>query len=268
MRLITERTDPRPIAVVRIALGVAVASNALETSVVLQRVVDGSIRVPVLDWLPAPTGFAVQLCAALGVLAGVALATGFFARGAAIAATALSVWVFLWDQQTYSNHRVLVTLLVAYLVFAESDARWAVRRKFERISSVPWWPQLLIMTQISTCYLFAAVNKINPTFLEGDLFASWLRWPLPEPMYPLMAIAAVATELFLAAALWWRRTRLMAVAVGVMLHASIVIGMAEQTVPLAIFGLTCVSAYVLFLTRPPFSLRSASTTSSADLVTR
>ena len=87
-------------------------------------------------------------------------------------------------------------------------------------------------------------------------------------MYRLMAIAAIATELFLAGAFWWRRTRVIAVIVGVMLHASIVIGMAEQTVPLAIFGLTCISAYGLFLTRPQLSLRSASTTSSADLVTR
>jgi hypothetical protein len=268
MRLITERTDPRPIAIVRIALGVAVVSNALETSVVLQRVVDGRIRVPVLESLPAPTSFAVQLCAALGVLAGVALAVGFFAAPAAIAATALNLWVFLWDQQTYSNHRVLVTLLVAYLVFAESDTRWAVRRRSPQAATVRWWPQLLMMTQISTCYFFAAVNKMNPAFLAGDMFETWLRWPLPDRLYPLMAVATVLTELFLAVGLWLRQTRVIAAAVGVALHVSIVVGMAEQTVPLTAFALACVPVYSLFLTRPSFSLKAAIAPSPADVVVR
>jgi hypothetical protein len=268
MRLITERVDPRPIAIVRIALGMAVISNALEAAVALQRVVDGRIRVPVLVWLPAPTGLAVQLCAALGVLAGVALAVGFFAGTAAVTATALSVWVFLWDQQTYSNHRVLVTLLVAFLVFAQSDARWAVRRRTAPLATVRWWPQLLMMTQLSTCYLFAAANKVNPDFLSGDLFATWLRWPLPDRLYPLLAVGAVLTEFFLAVGLWWRRTRVIAAVVGVALHVSIVAGMAEQTVPLTAFALACLPVYGLFLTRPSFSLEAASTSSPTDVMVR
>jgi hypothetical protein len=60
----------------------------------------------------------------------------------------------------------------------------------------------------------------------------------------------VAAELFLACAFWWRGTRWLAVAVGVALHCSIVIGMAEQTLPLLIFGLTCLSTYWLWFVRP------------------
>ena len=244
------RVDPRPVAVVRIALGIALVSNALETSVLLQRIVDGRIRVPVAELLPAPTGVTVQLFTAAAVLAGVALATGFFAGPAAAAATALNVWSFAWDQQTYSNHRVLVMLLVVYLVFAQSDAVWSVRRRRDAAVTVRWWPQLLLMTQVSACYLFAAINKINPTFIDGDLFITWLRWPLPDFAYPVMATGTVVCELFLAWGFWWRRTRWLAVAVGVALHVSILIGMAEQTVPLFVFGLTCVSTYWLWFTRP------------------
>jgi hypothetical protein len=268
MPLMEMRVGPRPIAVVRIALGLAIVSNALEVSVVLKRLVDGRIRVPVLPWLPAPTEVAVNASAAVAVLAGVALAIGYFAGTAAFVSTVLSAWFFLWDQQTYSNHRVLITLLVAYLVFARSDTAWAARRRAGPEATVPWWPQLLMMTQLSVCYFFAAASKINPDFVGGDLFVTWLRWPLPEFSYPLMAVATILTEFFLAFALWWRRTRLIAAAVGVALHVSIVAGMAEQTVPLTAFALACVPVYGLFLTRPSFSLKAAIAPSPADVVVR
>lgn len=267
MRLMDLRVDPRPIAVVRIGLGLALVSNALESWVILHRV-EERMRIPVVGWMPAPTGSAIDVFVVLAVLAGVAVTVGFFVAGAAAVSTLLGTWVFLWDQQMYSNHRVLITLLVAYLVFAESDTRWALRHRTEGIATVRWWPQLLMMTQLSTCYFFAAVSKINPEFLPGDLFATWLRWPLPDRLYPLVAIGTIVTELFLAFGLWWRRTRVIAAVAGVALHVSIVVGMAEQTVPLTAFALACVPVYGLFLTRPAFSFRSAGSASPADLVAR
>ena len=267
MRLMELRVDPRPIALVRITLGIALVSNALEAWVILHRV-EERMRVPVVDWMPSPTATAIDVFVVLAVVAGVAVAIGYYVAGAAVASTVLGAWVFLWDQQMYSNHRTLVAMLVAYLVFAESDARWALRRRSKSLATVRWWPQLLIMTQLSTCYFFAAASKVNPEFLAGDLFATWLRWPLPDGLYPLLAAGTVATELFLAIGFWWRRTRAIAAVAGVGLHVSIVVAMAEQTVPLIAFALACLPAYALFLTRPDLSLRSARVASSADLVTR
>lgn len=255
MRLTEVRVPPRPIAVVRVALGIAMVSNALEVSVILQRIVDGRIRIPVFAWSPHPTAVAVNVLAILGVIAGVALAIGFFAGPAAFFSASISAWFFLWDQQTYSNHRMLVTVMVTYLVFAQSDTTWAARpRSRVQDSSVPWWPQLLMMSQLSVCYFFAAASKINPEFIDGHLFATWLRWPLPEFGYQPLAIATIVTEFFLAAGLWFRRTRVLAVTIGVCLHASILLGMADQTVPLLAFTLACVPIYGLFLTRPTLDL--------------
>jgi hypothetical protein len=53
----------------------------------------------------------------------------------------------------------------------------------------------------------------------------------------------------------------------VVLHCSIVVGMAEQTVPLFIFGLTCVSTYWLYFMRPtPAPEPPAAVTNRAETV--
>ncbi len=39
---------------------------------------------------------------------------------AAVVSVVLSVTVLLWDEQVYSSHRWLATLLMAYLVFAQA----------------------------------------------------------------------------------------------------------------------------------------------------
>lgn len=256
--------DPRPIALVRIALGVALLINAVETSVLLSHLADGRLPVPVVEWLPAPTHALVSLYLAVAVLGAVAMVAGFMTSQAAVLSTLLSIWVFLWDQQTYSNHRVLVTLLVAYLVFARSDSTWAVSASRRRGQPVPWWPQLLMMTQLSVCYGFAALSKLNPVFLDGSL-GGQLHWALPHAVLQVMAVATVALELTLAIGLWVRKLRTFVALAGASFHASIVVGMVSQTLPLVAFSLACVPAYWLFLTRPdPFG--SAATVPEVPLL--
>lgn len=243
------QVDARPVAVVRIGLGVAVVLNALEVSVILRRVAEGRLRFPVLDWLPAPTSVAVGVYLAVAVVAGAALVVGYRTSVAAALSSALVAWSLLWDQQTYSNHRVLFMLMTAYLVFARSDAVWSVSRRAHR-DLVSWWPQLLMMTQLSACYLFAALSKLNGVYLPGNAFDVWLRVDVPDPLLPFLAIGSIVTELLLAVGLWFGPTRYVAAAAGIGLHLSIVLLMNNDNVVLFAFACACVPAYGLFLTRP------------------
>jgi hypothetical protein len=261
MRVIDVQVDPRPVAFVRIGVGLAVLLNAFEVAAILQRVADGRLRFPVFAWLPAPTAVSLDVYLPVAVLAGVALVVGYHAATAAAVSSALGVVALLWDQQTYSNHRLLVTLLVTFLVFARSDAALSVWRRGPRPAVVPWWPQLLIMTQLSACYLFAALSKVNPLYLDGGPFAAWLWVPLPAALLPVVAVASVLTELFLAVGLWLRTTRYAAAAAGVALHVSIVVGMNHDNVALFAFACACVPVYGLFLTRP--SLRGGGSRTEA-----
>jgi len=235
------------LAIARIGLGLATILNAVEMYALLSKIAGGMIALAVVEWMPKPTVAAVGVYLVLAVAAGLALAVGWHAAGAAALTTVLNVAVFLWDQQTYSSHRLLATLLIAYLIFAKSDAAWSVS---SRGGSVPWWPRLLMMTQLSVCYFFAAASKMTVLFLSGVPLSGWVWVPLPWWMFTLMAVGTVLVELFLAVGLWLRRTRGAAFLLGGTLHLSIVTMMSNQNWALLSFALTCVSLYPLFLVRP------------------
>ena len=85
---------------------------------------------------------------------------------------------------------------------------------------------------LSTVYTFAALSKLQPSWLMGDnlhyLAASrpqsaWLEPFLVQPWLSLAAVAVVATELWLAIGLWFPRTRLPTAVVGVLLHLTLTI---------------------------------------------
>lgn len=253
------RADGRPVALARMLLAVALAWNVLESGIVLSAIAGGRLHYPLLAVVPAPTPFAVTVYVVLGLLAAGYLLLGLGAHIAAAAGALLSGWALLWDQQLYSSHHLFVTLLLIYLAFARSDARWSLHARLRGGRDlVPWWPQLLMLTQVSVLYLFAALSKINPVFLDGGSLQGWMRPGLPEGIFPALAIATIATELFLAVGLWVPRVRWLAAAAGVGLHLSIVVGLADQTLPLVGFALASLSTYGMFLRRPQLGGRRGS----------
>lgn len=264
MRLTDLQGDARPIAVARIGLGIATMMNAAEMFALLSQIATGKLAMPVFPGAPQPSMTAVYVYVVLAVSAGAAITVGWHASRAAVVSTLLSLFVFFWDQQTYSSHRLLATLLVCYLIFASSDAKWSVSR-WER--PVLWWPQLLMMTQLSVCYFFAAVSKMNGAFIYGGPLASWIWVPFPRWLFFLMAVGTIAVEIFLAFGFWFRPSRRLAVILGLLLHGSIVLLMRDQTLPLIAFSLTCLSVYGLFAHCPVVFLGRTAKPSPAPLQT-
>lgn len=243
-------TAAEAVALLRISLGIATILNAWEMHALLSGIADGRFAMPLLDWVPAPSSMSVTVYLVLAVGAGMAITAGYRVPAAASISTILSAGVFLWDQQTYSSHRWLALLLVVYLIAARSDSVWSIGRRRSREPSPgpPTGPRTLVMSQLTVCYAFAALSKINPHFLSGQPLAEWIRWELPLTLTLPLAYATVATELFLAAGFWFRRTRAWAALLGVALHVCIVV-MLEAAMPLFSFTLTCVGAYALFFVR-------------------
>lgn len=238
--------QPEALALARIGLGLATILNAYEMHRLLTGLAEGRLRIPLFEALPAPTHVTVWAVTLLATAAGAALVLGWRPAAAAGLATAVSVWCLVWDQQTYSNHRILALVLVVLLAFARSDRAWAVRPSAGPPSSP--WVQLLMMTQLSVCYLFAGLSKMNPVFPSGYPFDTWLWLDLPHALDMTIALATIATEVFLAVGLWFARTRVVAVVLGLLLHASIVALMSRDNLTLFAFMLTCTSLYPLFHT--------------------
>ncbi|HEY9324277.1 MAG TPA: HTTM domain-containing protein [Agromyces sp.] len=259
MRLTDIRTDPRPVAVARIGIGIATIFNAFEAFEVMQRITAGKLAAPWIAGTPVlSTPFLIVGCL-LAVAAGAAVTIGWFTAPAAIVSVALGAIILIWDQQLYSSHRWFGILLMAYLVFAQSETAWSVKPVRAR-RTVRWWPQLLMMSQLSVLYVFSAISKMNLTFISGAPLSGWV-WPvLPWQAFFVASIVTIVVELVIGIGLWFRASRRVAVLFGVALHLSIVVLMNNETLPLIAFAITCVSLYPLFLTRPdlrPPPLREA-----------
>ena len=249
MRLTELYADPRPVAVARIGLGVAAILMSVEAFGILASIASGRLAAPVFAGVP-PLAIPVLLVVLLfQVLAGAAVIAGWKTELAAVVSVLLSIALLLADQQTYSSHRLLATLLLSYLVFARAGTAWSVRPA-DGMPQVPFWPQLLMMSQLSVVYFFSAISKINPNFASGKPLATWVWIELPWQVYTLAAVMTIAVELVIAIGLWFPATRRLAVALGLGLHLSIVTLMNHDTLALIAFAITCVSLYPLFLTRP------------------
>jgi hypothetical protein len=247
----TVTVDGRPVAFARMLLAVALVITVVESGAYLSRIAIGRMAYPVFEAIAPPSPLAVQVYLVVGLLAAVCLGLGLYAGASAAAGSLTLLWALIWDQQTYSSHHLLLMLLLGYLAFARCDARWGVSSsRHGRDCQVPWWPQLLMLSQISACYLFAALSKVNGVFLSGEPLAGWTWLTLPGWVFVLMAWGTVITELFLAIGLWLPRTRHIAVLAGLVLHVSIVVALSDLTVILLGFALSCIATYWMYLTRP------------------
>jgi hypothetical protein len=223
-------------------VGVAAAMTAVEGWIFVSRIGGDRIAVPVASWWPTPDSVLLVPFSIVAVASGLLLAAGWRAAPVGIVCAVTQAGFLMWDQQTYSSHRVLVLLLAAYLAFARSDSTWAVR---PTALDPPPGPRLLMMTQLSVLYLFAALSKVNLAFLGGGVLRAEVWWPLPTWLYEPLSYLTIAAEIFLAFGLWFRLTRVPATVAGVGLHLSIVT-MLEQPLPLVAFALACVPLYPLF----------------------
>ncbi len=250
------RTAASPPAVARIVIGMAAVVKALYLGlVILPRMGADRIRLPVVEWLPpASVGLTVPVLV-VWIIAAVCFTIGWRTRIAGSVLVATMVAIQLLDEQFYSNHLYLHSLLVLLLTIADSGAMLSFdARKHGSRKTIPAWPIVLCCVQLSVVYGYAAIAKLTPEFLSGGIiYEAWSLHgllPLPEPlrrwevMAPL-AVLAFLSELFLAFAFWLDWLRRLAVIVGIALHGVIILTMGSP-VELSIFAALMFSIYGVF----------------------
>lgn len=255
--LVARDVDPRPLAVLRVVVGANTILCGVEACANLQGILrPGALRLPFAPGLVTPPHEWLAGFMAIWFVAAALLTAGCFTRVAGMLLTCQLGYVLLLDEQTYSNHLYLLLLEVVFLVLGNAGAIWSVDAWRRGPSTCPAWPVTLWKLQISIVYFFAALAKLNPTFLSGEMLANY--WPTsgwlgfladlrtPQVLQP-MAWASVATEFFLAGALWLPAFRRLAVVVGVGLHFGMILLVSQKDpTGIIVFALATVPPYLLF----------------------
>lgn len=178
----------------------------------------GRLPYPMLGWVPVPPrGVLVGLVALCG-MAGAAAALGIAQRALLGVAAGGMLWLGALDAAAYLNHEVLLVTLAALLAILPAGRR------------VPRWAVLAPRVLVGSVYLWAAVAKLDASWLAGRPLHLWLAThadlQLVGPLLvrpqvaPVLAWTGLAFDLLVVPALAWRRTRVAALVVVVLFHAA------------------------------------------------
>lgn len=257
-----ERIDAPDLAWARIGVGLAALGGCVHATLMFDRAITpGVLRVPVVDWLPAPSSMLVLVVGALWLAAAGGFAAGFRTRMSGTVLAATMGFTMMLDLQFYSNHLYLLALLVVLLTAANAGGYRSFDSGAGRApSSSPVWGVFLLRAQVSIVYVFAALSTVKLAYAsDAILMASFRRtgalaipdgWLTPD-LVGALAVATIFVGLWLAIALWSPRRLRAATLIGAAYHAALV-ALAVDGLALAIYGLAMLSAYAAFFV--PLSL--------------
>ncbi|MFQ5890180.1 MAG: HTTM domain-containing protein [Gemmatimonadota bacterium] len=248
------RVDPRPLGRVRLIIGGLAVARGVEAFRILRLThAPDALHLPLIAWLPELDPDLIPALIGVWLVSGLLFTIGWRVRLSGPVLLAAIGSTLLLDQRTYSNHLYLLWLLVLLLTVGNAGAAAAAGRRRGDVT-VPEWAVTLLKIQLSIVYFFSAATKLNVYFLSGSVLCGtmtgWIAlpasWRTPDVCSPL-AILTVLLEVFLAAAFWLERWRLLGWIVGISFHVGIIVLLPERvSVQLVIFALAMVSLYTLF----------------------
>ncbi len=222
---------------------------------------------PWFDVVPAVPG-AVQIVVVwIGLGAAVAMGLGWQTRIAAPLTTVCVAANFFLSQTHFRHNRAFLLFLLAAVALSDSgrvlslDSR---RRASADDDRATLWPLWLLRIVASSVYLASGFSKlIDPDWAGGLVL--WDRavrhqqlvvTRVPEPVagwvvdvvtqrwvHAVTSPIAVAMELFIGVALWFGRTRIVAIWVAVLFHLSI-----ELSASVEVFSLAAIAALAIWAT--------------------
>lgn len=247
---------PRALGLARVIVGFAVLIRSIVVWQVLSRLTRPEVlRAPYLEWVPRPTiAFAIGVVV-VWTASSILFTIGWKVQVVGPVLMLTIVGTLALDVQTYSNHLYLMAWLVLLLSIADSGAGLNISRTDRQVVR---WPVILLMIQLSIVYGFSALTKLNASFLSGEVLAGTLGTGLmsfPDSLRTprvlgVVAALAVLAELFIAVFIWRPRFRGAAFVLGLGLHLSITLFMA-QSLQLLVFSLEMLALYPLFLSSHP-----------------
>jgi len=204
---------------------------------------------PYASWYPELPRQLFITVLVLGALAGIGMMIKPIARPSTIVAFAVVTYC-LWVSTTqFHNNRAYLFLVLGVLCFVPGDVG-------------PAWPLWLLRIEACAVYALSGLSKLfDPDWFGGRV--TWGRMIEVQHRLPSWSVdvltnrtfhtgaakVIVATELFLAFGLWWRRTRPFAVVVAVLFHLAIAL-----TADVEVFSALGIAALVIWIRPDPAHL--------------
>jgi vitamin K-dependent gamma-carboxylase len=230
------------------------------------RIYSDSFYEPYAAWYPElPEGAYVALLW-LAVVAAVAMSLGILTRLATATTFAIVAYNLFLSTTHFHNNRAYLLIVLGALALAPcgrelSVDAWVRRRRGRPPLDLraPGWPLWLLRFECSAVYAASGLSKLlDPDWFGGTV--TWQRvtraradleaWPLPDWAVSALtdrgfhtgaAKLIVLTELFIAAGLWFPRTRYAAVWVAVVFHLTI-----EASASVQIFSYLAIAVLVVW----------------------
>ena len=155
---------------------------------------------------------------------GLLITFGLFYRFAMTAFTLMWTTVYLIQKESYNNHYYFLILICIIMIFLPANGKLSLDSKlFPKIkqTKIPRWMPYLLLFQVAILYFYAAIAKLYPDWLDGT-FSRILLNGITQRQFLLeifnqkwflliYAYAGILFDLLIIPALFWKKTRKLAI---------------------------------------------------------
>ncbi len=259
--------DASVLGVLRVAMGIFLFKSSLDAATAFEAngFFGDSFHMPFDLGFPAerymPSRSVYLVIVAVRLLLAVLVTVGVWARPALLITSLLGLYVLVCDRLQFHHNRYSLLCYAFLLAFTPCDKTWAIGGEKETERVAPMWGVALVKAQVSLIYLASGGSKLlDPDWRDGTVMGLRLAGAVPR-LHQLglpnrlvhwfgtasagsfAAKSAIATELFLALALWLRPTRVIALWWGLFFHLWI-----EATARVELFSWLTIAVFAVFVT--------------------
>ncbi len=198
-------------------------------------------QIPGLDAL-GPSRASYQIAQLISAYLLALAALGVATRYVLPCAAAIYSWLYFTSQLDSYQHHYLMALVLGIACFVP----WQRPEGAQPGTMIRSWAVRLILVQLGILYLWAAISKMDAAWLDGRTLAGQITGPLRSLVDSSVGIKAAArfaifTELVLAVTVWLRPTWFIALPLGLLFHAGILLSSLE----IGLFAYLMLAMYVL-----------------------
>lgn len=155
---------------------------------------------------------------------GLLITLGLFYRLAMLVFTVMWTAVYLIQKESYNNHYYFLILICIIMIFLPANGKLSLDAKFFpkiKQTKIPRWMPSMLLFQVAILYFYAAIAKLYPDWLDGT-FSKILLNGITQRQFLLdifnqkwflltYAYAGILFDLLIIPALFWKKTRKLAI---------------------------------------------------------